>query len=554
MSDPKYRLRNAQAGGIVGGTPGNVLTIQPDGTVEGEPLPVVPERIPTQMVFTEVFREAWIDQNVAGLPDTRLLPPQLQAVHDQFTDPTTTRFTNVTESNACTISIAAGVLTLSAAAGANRMSLLYEVAGGSLAMPQQFVSVQVTGQTGSLGAYSEAIVGFVKDGANYCVAAWNFANNLIQIHTVVAGSHHFDAAVSAAGWGVPTTIAISMVGTWLTVYAKLSGAPTLWVKVTSFDVSVYIDFKAQDLSLWYPCFGHASPGTFANTMTYKNFQAGRFGGVGIRDICVVTHEDGSPYFASPTSVYALATLAGASGGIVEASMGVFIIDLEKKEFTQTGVIMVNRSGKIQNDHAGCMIREDNGDQHLCVSTWGTDPTPTRIEYKFVAAATDLLNGSHVVSAMAILNLTQQPASFGQYDPFLIRLSGVWYMAYTVSTPAAGTPFYPALDDSLDLTTWVNIGSDPTAARYEGTRILPFAGQSYVLTGGQFNMKMYTLAMVYVGIVNCISPGDGTTQPHAMIFPYQNLNLLVTFDQTKWPTVGGLAFSWGSIQWFASPRY
>jgi hypothetical protein len=68
------------------------------------------------------------------------------------------------------------------------------------------------------------------------------------------------------------------------------------------------------------------------------------------------------------------------------------------------------------------------------------------------------------------------------------------------------------------------------------------------------MRMYDLTMTYVGIVNCLSPGDGTTQPHAMIFPYGTLYLLITFDQTKWPTVGGLDFSWGSQHWFASPRF
>jgi len=485
------------------------------------------------------------------------MPPNLQQVDDQFTDPTTGRFTNVTESLPCTISIAGGALTLTAPAGASHQSLLYEAAGGSLAMPQQITTVQVTAQTGSFGAYCAVLLGFVKDGNNYVVVNWNLAANTLLIQSKIAGVNHFDAAVGTGSWGAfPTTIGISVVGTWLTVYAKLSGAPNLWIKVTSFDLSVYINFKAEDLTLWFSSFGLATPGTFDNTVTFKHFQAGPFGGVGVRDICVVTHEDGSPFFASPTAVYALATLAGASGGILEASMGMFVIDLEKKTFTQTAAIMVLRGGNIQNDHAGCMIREDNGDQHLCVSTWGTDPTPTRIEYKMVLAATDLLSGKHVISGMAILALTVQPAGYGQYDPFLIRKAGVWYIAYTVSVaaPAAGNPFFPALDSSPDVIVFANIGSDTTAQRYEGTRILPFNGQSYVLTGGQFNMKMYDLAMNYIGIVNCISPGDGTTQPHAMIFPYQALDLLITFDQTKWPTTGGLAFSWGSIRWFASPRY
>ncbi len=520
------------------------------------PVPT-PELLPTQMVFTEVFREAWLDPNVLGQQDARLQPPALQSIDDQFTDPTTGRFTLITEATNCTIGIAAGALTLTAPAGVARMSLLTEPAAGSLAMPQQFTSVQVTQQTGTFGAYCAVLLGFAKDGNNYVVANWNLAANAIQIQSKIGGVNHFDASVSTAAWGAfPTTIAISVVGTWLTVYAKLIGAPELWIKVTSFDLSVYIDFKAENLALWFSAFGLAAPGTFVNTVTYKHFTAGRFGGVGMRDFCVVTHEDGSPKFASPTSVYGLATLAGASGGILEASMGVFVVDLEKKTFDQVGLIMVSRGGKIQNDHAGCMIRQDNGDQHLCVSTWGTDPTPTRIVYAFVPAVTDLLVGSHAV-ACAVLPLTQLPtAGAGQYDPFLILQAGLFYMAYTVSVaaPTVGNPFYPALDSSPTLAVWTNIGSDPVAARYEGTRILPFNGTSHVLTGGQFNMRMYTLGMVYEGLVNVISPGDGTTQPHPMIFPYGNIEVLITFDQTRWPVGTGLAFSWGSIHWFASPRF
>jgi hypothetical protein len=509
------------------------------------------------MIFTEVFREDWIDQNVAGLPDTRLLPPNLQQVDDQFTDPTTGRFTNTTESVPCTIAIAGGALTLTAAAGAANMSLLSEVAGGSLAMPQQFTSVQVTAQTGSFGAYCAVLLGFRKDGNNYVVVNWNLQANTILIQSKIAGVNHFDGGTGTGGWGFPTTIAISVVGTWLTVYAKISTASTVWIKVQGFDLSTYIDFKTEDLTQWFSAFGLAAPGTFVNTVTFKHFQAGRFGGVGIRDICVVTHEDGSPKFASPTSVYALATLAGASGGISEASCGSFVIDLEKKTFTQVGTLMVLRGGKIQNDHAGSMIREDNGDQHFCISTWGDTPAATRILYKLVLAATDLLNGAHVISGMATLALSVLPTvGAGQYDPFLIFKAGLWYIAYTVAPvpPAPGTPFFPALDSSNNLTVWGNIGSDTTAARYEGTRILPFNGTSHVLTGGQFNAKMYTLGMVYEGIVNWISPGDGTTQPHPMIFPYGTIDVLITFDQTKWPTVGGLAFSWGSIHWYASPRF
>src|SRR6266496_5882176 len=191
MTDPSFHLRTGTSGEQVVGTPGNLLTFQSDGSVAGEPGPS--ERIPTQMVFTEVFREDWLDTHVAGLQDTRLLPPALQTVHDQFTDPTTGRFTNVTESAACTIGIAGGALTLTATAGTTRMSLLYEAAGGSLAMPQQFASVQVTAQTGVFGAYCGVLLGFVKDANNYVVINWDLAGSVLAVQSKIGGVNHFDA-------------------------------------------------------------------------------------------------------------------------------------------------------------------------------------------------------------------------------------------------------------------------------------------------------------------------------------------------------------------------
>lgn len=517
------------------------------------------ELIPTKMAFTEVFRQEWITPTGSGIvnpawQNERLMPAALRFVDEQFTNPSTARFTNVSEATPATLNIAAGQMTLTTAAGSAGMSLVY-LTGIPLGQPQAFAAVTVTGLTGTSPSYQAVLLGFVKDSNNFFCINWNRNANVIGLQVKRGGVNNFGPLVSTAAWGAfPTRIAISIVGNWATMYAQLSGSD-VWIKVgAGLDISTApysLDFKAEDFSLWFPAFGYAQPGTNLNTTTFDNFQCGAFGGVGIRDICVVTHEDGSPNFQSPNVVRALATLAGASGGIAEASQGVFLIDLEKKTFTQTGVIMVQRGGRVQNDHADMMILEPNGDQHLTVSSWGDTPASVRILYKFVPAAQNLMAGRNTVAAMATLALPVVADSY--WDPFLIKRGGLWYLAYTAS-PVTPNLFYPALASSPDLVNWTNIGSDPSATRYEGTRILPFNGQSYVLTGGQFNMRMYDLGMVYQGIVNCVSPGTGETQPHAMIFPQDELQLLITFDQTRWPTAGGVAFSWGSIHWFASPRF
>lgn len=526
------------------------------------------ERLPTQMALAEVFREDWM-AGVAtpstrsgvvnpGFQTNKLQPTGLLYVNDPFTNTNPARFTQVTESTNVTLTLPGTTCVLTSPATGAHQSMVYE--GTPLNIPQLMTSVRLVSRTGVNGAYSAILLGIVKDGNNYITLNYDTVANNVNLQTKIGGVINFNLGFGLALGSAPFTLGFSLVGNWVTGYVLMENGvnANIWQKMFGFDLSVYIDMKAQNLALWFAAFGFATPGTSVNAATFSSFKAGRFGGVGIRDICICSHPDGSPYFLSATQVAALATLAAPSGGIQESSLGCFAIDLEKKTFTQTGVIMVSRGGKIQNDHAGQLVIENNGDQHYLVSSWGDTPGPVRVYYFFQVAAVNLLNGSNVVAAtaFALPDPGAPSAAIDYYDPYLIRKTGIYYLAYTVSTAGTGTPFYPVLakTTSISVPVWTLIGFDNTANRYEGTRILPFNNTSYVLTGGQFNMRMYDLGMNFVGVVNCLSPGDGTTQPHAMVFPYNTLFLLITFDQTKWPTVGGLDFSWGSHHWFAGPRF
>jgi hypothetical protein len=551
------RLRLANSGPFVrradGSAPiaGDVVTALADGSPVFAPGSI--ERLPTQMAFTEVYRQDWLPVTQSGVVNpeyqtNRLQPTELLWVNDPFTDTNPARFTQETEANLCTLGLPGSTATLTATAGVNRMSLIRE--STPLEMPHTFISIRVVSRSAGANAYAAVLLGVMLDADNYIVINWNLIDGSLTLQTKIGGVINFDAATNLPIAGVPLTLGLSIVGNWATMYylPESGGTAGLWQKLGGFDLTPRIDFKAEDFSQWWGAFGFATPGTNTTILTVDDFKVGRFGGVGIRDICVVTHPDGSPFFVNDTTVAVTATLAGASGGIAEASQAGFVIDLEKKTFTQTSVIMIQRGGRIQNDHAAMLIEEDNGDQKYLVSSWGDTPSPVQVLYRALSG-TDLMVGSHVITATT---LALPLVATDYYDPFMIRKDGLYYLAYTVSSGV--NAFFPALASSPDISTWTLIGSDPTAVRYEGTRILPFRGESYVLTGGQFNMRMYDLGMNYIGIVNCISPGDGTTQPHAMIFPYGNLDTLITFDQTRWPTSGGLAFSWGSIHWYGSPRY
>ena len=498
---------------------------------------------PTEMVFTEVYKRAYFDGT--NITSNHIQPTNLIWVNDDFSDTSLGRFTQQTEGTAGVLSVAGGKASITNAVGATRSLFVSE--GDPIDMPQVLVTADISSFTGGNGAYWACVVGVIKDGDNYIVANYNAVNGSTTVQVKVAGVSAFGAA-GTIGLSPPFTLALSIVGNWATIY---SYAASTWTKVASYDFSGLINFKTQDHSLWYGCFGNVNPGADTNVTQWDNFKIGRFGGVGIRDISVLTTEDGTPLVSGSVATVT-ATLAGASGGIQESSMGVFEIDLEKKEFTQTAVILFDRSGAVQPDHAGQIMVSNNGDQRVLVSSWGDFPSPPSIYYKFVAVGTDLTTGSHVIASPTELNLTELPPGGGRYDPSLAKVdSTTWKIAYT-ATPVAANGFYPVIDESTDLNVWSNVGKDTTATRYEGSKLIKFGETYYAMWGGQYDIRMYDQDMTYIGLANVISPGDGTTQPWPMIFPYGDLNLLITFDQQRWPTVGGVTFSWGWIRWFASP--
>jgi hypothetical protein len=497
---------------------------------------------PTAMVFTEVFKRAYFDGTSAT--SDRIFPTNLKWVDDPFTDATLGRFTQLTESTIGALAISGGEGAITNVSGVARS--LFAAEGTAIEMPQVMTMVDLVSFTGSNGAYWANVVGVIRDSNNYIVANYNAVPGVVSVQVKTGGSSSFGTSVSV-GLSPPFTLAMSIVGNWATVYTFAAG---VWTKLTSYDFSGVLDFKQEDHSLWYGCFGLVTPGSQTNTTNFDNFKVGRFGGVGIRDISVYAREDGTPIVVGNTATVT-ATMAAPSGGIQESSMGVFDVDLEKKTFTQTGVLMFKRGASTQNDHAGQIILYPNGDQRVLVSTWGDFPSPPTIVYKFVPTGTDLSVGAHVIQSPTTLALTELPPGGGRYDPYMVKDGATWKIVYT-ATPVTANGFYPVMDSSSDLSTWANVGKDTTATRYEGSKLINFGGTYYAMWGGQYDMKLYDINMSYVGIANVISPGDGSTQPWPMIFPYNNLNILLTFDQQRWPTVGGVTFSWGWIRWFASP--
>lgn len=503
---------------------------------------LTPPRSPSAMIFTEVYKNPWFNPAVQVNP--RLSPPSLRWVDDPFDDPALGRFTVYTDSTAGNISIAGGQFTITNPLVAQYSTFVTE--GNPIDMPQVFVAIDVVSRAGGAPAYEHYHIGIVLNGNNVISALWNRVALQAQIYTRIAGVNNFDATVATAGWALPLTMALQIVGNWAVWWVYRAGA---WAVVTSFDLTPRVNVKGLPLSTWHGMFGLASNNA-AISAVFDNFRVGRFGGVGVGDFVALTNEDGTPLSAGNT-YQVLATMNSPVGGPNAASQGLFTANLDTKTFTQDALIMVSRGGNIQNDQGANMIVYPSGDQMLSISSWGDFPAQTRILNKLELAATqNLLVGSHVVAGMATLNLTDLPPQ-GDYDPSLVRLGGTWYMAYTAS-PAAANTFYPVLDSSPDLINWANVGKDVAAARYEGPRITPIAGYWYVMAGGQTNMRVYNMSMALNCVLNLESPGTGITAAHPMVMRGQRLYWCLTFDDTTWPVVGGAADSWGWVRLFASP--
>ena len=519
-----------------------------DVTVRSELNALRVERLPNQLGLVEVHNErsaAWFD----GATLTQLQPTALLWVTDPFTDTTTGRFTQLTEDSIGTLSIAGGQATVTLASGAARSSFVRE--GTALLVPQVMLSIDLVSFAGTDSGHRNAIIGIIKDASNYIVASYNTLNSAsnVLVQCKIAGAFTFNAAVThtmVAG----STIGLSIVGNSAVVYVKESG---VWSKLTAYDFTANLNLEAQNLALWFPMFGFTGDTTNLNTMVFDNFQVGRFGGTGGRDQTLVTLPDGTPYITGGNIAYLLVTIVDAAA---TGSLGVFTFNCDTKAATMIGLLMNNRlgAGTIFHDHSGHMVIDGTA-QRLMFTGWDGHGVDPRIYYVSVDVGTTnlLTSGTVYVASTALWTLSTLPAGGGNWDPYLVKQGGTWYLAY-IASPIAANQFYPVLDSSPDFTVWSNVGSDATALRYEGCKIITFNGVFYYLAGGQFNVRVYDLTMTFRGFLGIsASPGDGTTQPHAQLIAYGTQQILVTFDQTKWP-VGGVTFSWGATRTFTSPRY
>lgn len=478
---------------------------------------------------------------VATVEHVELAPAALAQFSDDFS---TQQFVANTVNVPMDFSIATGDLVVSSSSPGDKNMFIRE--GSGIGIPQQFVSIDVEAYTGPVSGYAVVSVGIYKDPSNWLYFEYDARNSELRLERCFAGSSAFMSTRSLTT-APPYRLGFSIVGNSVCGWIDTGSG---W-KASSFASMVgYKDFKAAtDLDSWVPSILVAAGN--ACSFTISKFYAGRFGGVGIRDITTVTDEAGAPYIEAG-KVYVTATTTDHQGTGYQA---VFRVDLGTYALEQTGVIMVERDSSVQNDLSGHVIRYSDTQQRLTTATWGNGfGQKIRILTKEVAG--DLLHGTHLVAGMdePVLPYTDD-ADDGTYDPFLVKDGEVWRLAYsfTETTSFSGDPFYAALAVSSDLVTWEPAGID-TVNGFEGTKQVKVGDTYQILAGGRTTYRVFDTSMAFLGTINAPIDGGSSTQPHPMVLPHGDKWVMLTFDGVI-PTSAGVTagFTWGRMRVNIAPR-
>lgn len=341
----------------------------------------------------------------------------------------------------------------------------------------------------------------------------------------------------------PTRFALTLTGTHLAALALEGDA---WVVRGRVDLDGVLDTRNQ---AWLS--GLTS--SWVSTDDITGWSAGVFGQLGLRDIRLVTHADGSPYRQAGAVLF---TASSAGPGFFDtAHTSVWRLDEDGP--THTGDLYFERSDRPGSfgDHATHVVRVGDG-WLVATSTWSDfrgekseHPNPT-VGITVAETTADLTHGQHLLPTRPLALPTSGP-SVGTWDPHLVRTeNGKWLVAYVSAKKFFD--FHPVLASgpSLDDLTFRAAATDRRAT--EGTTIVRLDDDWRVLasdgrdnpraTRGRF--PIFDLELREVGTLDAPYPSNIPWPTVIAPDEYRPDDLwsLVTFDGT---TAGGRLTGYGT---------
>jgi hypothetical protein len=319
-------------------------------------------------------------------------------------------------------------------------------------------------------------------------------------------------------------VGLALTGTHVTALTRHDGR---WVARARTDLQHRVDTRDED---WLGRVAGEAP------------VAGRFGQLGLRDIRLASHADGTPYRLGDGRVALTATSAGP-GFFDTAHTSVWALDPATLALEHLSDLFFRRPDApgAYGDHATHLVRDGDG-WLVATSTWGDFDRRrpgASVAVTLAETTADVLRGQHLLDTRPLPLPTEGLRSVGVWDPHLVRTdlgSGpVWLVGF-VSAPAFFT-FHPALASgpSLDTLALRSAATDRTAT--EGTTLLRIGADWRVLASdGPHSRRrlrrrypVFDLDLRETGTVAAPYP---TNIPWPTLLPDGDSWLLVAFDGTR----------------------
>jgi len=282
--------------------------------------------------------------------------------------------------------------------------------------------------------------------------------------------------------------------------------------------------------------------------------SGTFGQLGLRDLRLVTHADGTPYRDGHPDGAALLTATSAGpGGFRTGHTSVWALDPTTLALTHRADLFFRRDDvvpasagvAVHGDHATHLVR-DGGAWLVATSTWGTFDEVRRpqVGVRLGSTLADLTRGAHVLDTRPLPLPVDGLDSVGTWDPQLVHDGQRWLVAFVSARRFFS--FHPALAAGEDLDHLTLLGSASDRVSCEGPTLVRLAGAR----GGwrllasdsrdeaaahRAGYPCFDLTMTEVGRLDATYP---TNVPWPTLLPHDGGWLMVGFDGTSYG--GGLA--------------
>lgn len=350
------------------------------------------------------------------------------------------------------------------------------------------------------------------------------------------------------------TVGLALTGTHLSVLTREAGQPGTWTVRGRVDLAEptgpggapRVDTRDE---AWLAGLTHHVTGPVGEV------RAGAFGQLGLRDLRVVSHADGSPWREEgPDGERVLLTATSAGPGFFEtAHTSVWSLDPRTLAPEHRSDLFLRRPDRpgVFGDHAGHLLRD--GDRWLLASsTWGDfdkDAPGASIEVTLAETATDVTRGRHVLDTRPLPLPTTGLRSVGVWDPHLVRTDDGWLVAYV--SASRFFRFHPVLagGPALDDLTLLGAASErrategPVLHRIDGAwRVLASDGPD----GRSGQRRRYPVLDLAAGgrlaEVGALDAAYGTNIPWPTLLEDDDGWLMVGFDGTPH---GGRLVGYGS---------